>query len=74
MGDIALAKISSDNGPTKWNRTQHSTGPGPELRKYDDQLLPLLSAFSTCQHGWPTANCRIGWAGGACRVQCHKSD
>ena len=53
--DTTFAKISPviENGTMKWNRTQHSTGPGSELRKNDDRLFPLLSVFSTCQHGWP---------------------
>lgn len=35
-------------------------------------FLPLPSVLSTCQHGSPRE--LRGWAGGACRVQFHKSN
>jgi hypothetical protein len=65
MGDTAFAKFSPDNGPMKWNRAQHSTGPGPELRKYDDQLFaPSLRILH--MPAWMANNELRGWVGGRC--------
>jgi hypothetical protein len=73
--DTAFAKNSPNNDPVKWIRTQHSTwaltGPGSELRKYDDWLFaPSLRIL----HMPASPRELRGWAGGACRVQFHKSD
>jgi len=64
--DTAFAKNSPNNDPVKWIRTQHSTwaltGPGSELRKYDDWLFaPSLRIL----HMPASPRELRGWAGGA---------